>query len=107
MKRLLDLTTLGRRKAPALLPTRSTRLAARRRRRRCGTGIGSRLFKNETRALLVRPAHPVQTAAASAHYPCHTPVTTDAEIRLLFCQARNPIWSRRHLIVSCSELPIV
>jgi tetratricopeptide (TPR) repeat protein len=39
--RPLDGITPGPKTAPASLPTRSTRLAARRRRRRCGNGMGS------------------------------------------------------------------
>src|SRR5262249_35427268 len=42
--RLLDETTPGPRTAPASPPTRSTRLAAPRRRRPCGSGMGSRVL---------------------------------------------------------------
>src|SRR5262249_28355501 len=41
---LLDVITPGRRTAPASLPMRSTRLAARMRPRRCGSGTGSQLL---------------------------------------------------------------
>jgi hypothetical protein len=46
MTRLWDMTTLGQRTAPASPPTRSTRLAAQRRRRRCGSGMGSRSLRS-------------------------------------------------------------
>ncbi len=43
--KVLGRTTPGPRTAPASQPTRSTRLAAQRRRRRCGSGMGSRVLK--------------------------------------------------------------
>src|SRR6266436_1244305 len=49
--RFLDGITPGPRTVPASLPTRSTRLAVLRRRRRCESGMGSRSRTNEMTAL--------------------------------------------------------
>jgi tetratricopeptide (TPR) repeat protein len=43
-----DGITPGPRKAPASPPMRSTRLAAQRRRRRCGSGMGSRVLTTQS-----------------------------------------------------------
>ena len=58
--RLLDETTPGPRTAPASLPTRSTRLAAPRRRRRCGSGMGSRPLRSPS------PHKPLMLIAVTA-----------------------------------------
>src|SRR5262249_19221675 len=56
--RFVDENILGPRTAPASLPTRSTRLAAQMRRRRCGNSMGSRVLMS------LGPHEPLQAGCA-------------------------------------------